>query len=149
MNRKNPKNLDTRKNAAIILKIRRELFYYRWTGPKDVDTIVNSVDPDQTAPLGAVWSESTLLAQTCQSENLGTLWYHIFFIFIMLYNSCLHRYLYPKQKRIVLLPTLVELWLIVCDVSRLWHNARLTKSCPECPPSTTSGAIYSMVPQNE
>ena len=41
--------------------------------PKDVDGIANSVDPDQTAPLGAVWSGSTLFAQTCVSEHLGTL----------------------------------------------------------------------------
>ena len=34
----------------------------------------NSVDPDQTAPLGAVWSGSALFAQTYLSENLGSLW---------------------------------------------------------------------------
>ena len=33
----------------------------------------NSADPDQTAPRGAVWSGSALFAQTCLSENLGTL----------------------------------------------------------------------------
>ena len=37
--------------------------------------IANSVDPDQTAPLGAVWSGSALFAQTYLSENLGSLWY--------------------------------------------------------------------------
>ena len=42
---------------------------------KDADRIANSVDPDQTAPLGAVWSGSTLFAQTCLSENLGSLRY--------------------------------------------------------------------------
>ena len=31
--------------------------------------MANSVDPDQTAPLGAVWSGSTLFAQTCLSET--------------------------------------------------------------------------------
>ena len=41
--------------------------------PKDAEGIANSVDPDQTAPLGAVWSGSALFAQTCLSENLGTL----------------------------------------------------------------------------
>ena len=40
--------------------------------PKDVEGIANSVDLDQTAPLGAVWSESALFAQICLSENLGT-----------------------------------------------------------------------------
>ena len=41
---------------------------------KDVDGMANSVDPDQTAPLGAGWSGSALFAQTCLSENLGCLW---------------------------------------------------------------------------
>ena len=40
--------------------------------PKDADGKANSVDPDQTAPLGAVWSGSTLFAQTCLSEKLGS-----------------------------------------------------------------------------
>ena len=43
--------------------------------PKDGERIANSVDPDQTAPLGAVWSGSALFAQTYLSENLGTLRY--------------------------------------------------------------------------
>ena len=41
--------------------------------PKDADGIANSVDPDQTAPLGAFWSGSALFAQTFLSENLGSL----------------------------------------------------------------------------
>ena len=43
--------------------------------PNDADGMVNSVNPDQTAPLGAVWSESALFAQTYLSENLGSLRY--------------------------------------------------------------------------
>ena len=43
--------------------------------PTDADGIANSVDPDQTAPLGAVWSGSTLFAQTHLSGNLGSLRY--------------------------------------------------------------------------
>ena len=35
--------------------------------------MANSVDPTQIAPLGAVLSGSTLSAQTCLSENLGSL----------------------------------------------------------------------------
>ena len=35
----------------------------------------NSVDPDQTAPIGAVWSGSTLFVQPCLSENFGSLRY--------------------------------------------------------------------------
>ena len=37
----------------------------------DKNGIANSEDPDQTAPLGAVWSGSALFAQTYLSENLG------------------------------------------------------------------------------
>ena len=40
----------------------------------NADGMANSVDPDQTAPLGAVWSGSALSAQAYLSENLGTLW---------------------------------------------------------------------------
>ena len=47
--------------------------------PNDADGMANSVDPDQTAPLGApveaVWSGSALFAQTCLSENFGILQY--------------------------------------------------------------------------
>ena len=43
--------------------------------PNDADGMANSVDPDQTAPLGAVWSGSALFAQAYLSENLGSLWY--------------------------------------------------------------------------
>ena len=38
---------------------------------EDADGIANSVDPDQTAPLGTVW----LFAQTYLSKNLGSLRY--------------------------------------------------------------------------
>ena len=41
--------------------------------PKDVDGMANSVDPDQTAPLGAVWSGSALFAKAYLSKNLGSL----------------------------------------------------------------------------
>ena len=37
--------------------------------PKDADGMANSIDPDQTTPLGAVWSGSTLFDHTCLSEN--------------------------------------------------------------------------------
>ena len=41
--------------------------------PKDADRIANSVNPDQAAPQGAVWSGSALFAQTYLSEDLGLL----------------------------------------------------------------------------
>ena len=42
--------------------------------PKDADGIANGVDPEQTAPLGGVWSGSALFVQTYLSKNLGSLW---------------------------------------------------------------------------
>ena len=43
--------------------------------PNDADGMANNVDPDQTAPVGAVWSGSALFAQAYLSENLGSLRY--------------------------------------------------------------------------
>ena len=43
--------------------------------PIDADGMANSVDPDQTASLEAVWSVSALFAQTYLSKNLGSLRY--------------------------------------------------------------------------
>ena len=59
MNRKNPKN------SKVALPYSN--------ASEDADKMANSVDPDQTTPLGAVWSGSALFAQTCVSQNLGTL----------------------------------------------------------------------------
>ena len=47
--------------------------FHRVLRTKDSDGMANSVDPDQTAPLGAVWSGSTLIAQTSLPENLRSL----------------------------------------------------------------------------
>ena len=41
--------------------------------PKDANGMANSVDPDQTAPLGAVWSGSALFAQAYLSKILALL----------------------------------------------------------------------------
>ena len=49
--------------------------YHREMCPNHADGMANSVDPDQTAPLGAVWCGSALFAQACLSENLGSLRY--------------------------------------------------------------------------
>ena len=59
--------------AVIILRLGTVLFYYTVMGQKHAVGIANSVDTDQTAPLGAVWSGSALFAKTCLSENLGSL----------------------------------------------------------------------------
>ena len=67
--RKFPKYSDTRKFAVLTLKVEHDGFSLMH--PKDAEGIANSVDPDQSAPLGAVWAGSALFAQTCLSENLG------------------------------------------------------------------------------
>ena len=46
--------------------------YRRVMSPNDAHGMANSVDPDQTAPLGAVWSGSALFAQAYLSENFIT-----------------------------------------------------------------------------
>ena len=59
------KILDT-KNWYNFPKIGTASFYHTLTCSKDADLVTYSVDPDQTAPEGrAVWSGSTLFAQTC------------------------------------------------------------------------------------
>ena len=45
--------------------------------PIYTDGMANSVDPNQTAPRGAVWSGSTLFVQPYLSKNLGTLQYFL------------------------------------------------------------------------
>ena len=61
--------------------------------PSDADGMANSVDPDHTAPLGAVWSGSALFAQAYLSENLGSLWYIVYQVLIIL---CLNFPIYCK-----------------------------------------------------
>ena len=76
--RKNTKNSDTRKIAVIIQKLEQYHFYCRVMGRKDADGMANSVDPDQTAPRSSlIWvcTVCPLFAQTCLSENLGSLRY--------------------------------------------------------------------------
>ena len=40
--------------AEIVQKLEKKKIYHRVMHPKDADSIANSEDPDQTAPLGAV-----------------------------------------------------------------------------------------------
>ena len=47
--------------------------YHKVISPNDAGGMAKSVDPDQTAPLGTVWSGSALFAQAYLSENLGLL----------------------------------------------------------------------------
>ena len=73
MYRKFPKYSNTQKICCDHSKIWTMWLYHRVMSPKDADEMANSVDPDQTASLGAVWSGSALFAQAYLSENLGSL----------------------------------------------------------------------------
>ena len=76
----NPKISDTRKICGSHPKIWTWWLERTAMWSKDAEGIANSVDPDQTAPLGAIWSGSILFAQTCQSKNLGALRYTSVFL---------------------------------------------------------------------
>ena len=52
-----------------------QVFWFSLNVSKSTDRMANSVDPDQTAPLGAVWSGPTLFAQPFLSDCLA----HFFF----------------------------------------------------------------------
>ena len=65
----NPKFLDSRKICYKLPKIQTKRPNHRRFCPKDANGIANSEDPDQTGPLGAVWSGSALFDQTYLSEN--------------------------------------------------------------------------------
>ena len=43
--------------------------------------MANSVDPDQTAPVEAVWSGSALFAQTYLSQYWEFLWYLFYYYY--------------------------------------------------------------------
>ena len=73
--RNDPKFSDTQNICCNYYKVWTMWLYHRLMSPNDADWMANSVDPDQTAPLGAVWSGSALFAQACLSENLGSLRY--------------------------------------------------------------------------
>ena len=68
-----PKYFDTPNICCKHPKLWTMWLYHRVMSPNDANGMANSVDPDQTAPLGAVWSGSTLFAQAYLSENLGSL----------------------------------------------------------------------------
>ena len=71
--RNDPKFSDTQNICCNHSKVWTMWLYHRLMSPNDADGMANSVDPDQTAPLGAVWSGSALFAQAYLSENLGSL----------------------------------------------------------------------------
>ena len=65
-------NIRTPKNICCNhSKIWTMWLYHRVMSLNDADGMANSVDPDQTAPLGAVWSGSALFAQAYLSDHYG------------------------------------------------------------------------------
>ena len=52
--RNDPKFSDTQKMCCNHSKVLTMWLYHRVMSPNDADGMANSVDPDQTAPLGAV-----------------------------------------------------------------------------------------------
>ena len=68
-----PKFSDTKNLCCKLPKIRTKRQNLRLFCQNGAKGIANSEDPDQTAPLGAVWSGSALFAQAYVSENLGSL----------------------------------------------------------------------------
>ena len=48
--------------------------------PKGADGMANSVDPDQTAWLGAVWSGTTLFAHNPYVRKLGNIMVHALYL---------------------------------------------------------------------
>ena len=64
--RNDPKFSDTQNICCNHSKVWTMWLYHRLMSPNDADGMANSVDPDQTAPLGA---------QAHLSENLGSLRY--------------------------------------------------------------------------
>ena len=70
--RKFPKYSDTQIICCNHFKIWTMWLYHGVMSPNDADGMANSVDPGQTAPLGAICSGSALFAQAYLSENLGS-----------------------------------------------------------------------------
>ena len=58
-------------------------FFHKVMVLKDADGMTNCVDPHQRAPSEAVRTQSTLLVQTCPSENLSVV--HMRKIYIRMY----------------------------------------------------------------
>ena len=71
--RKFPKFSDIGKIGWNPFKICPKRLNHSVIHPNGEDRMANSVDPNQTAPLGAVWSGSALFAQTCTSKNVWSL----------------------------------------------------------------------------
>ena len=78
--RKFPKYSDTQIFCCNHPKFSTMWLYNSVMSPNNADGMGKSVDPDQTAPVGAVWSGCALFALHCLPENLGSLRYLIIII---------------------------------------------------------------------
>ena len=83
--------------------------------------MANSVDPDQTAPLGAVWSGSALFAQAYLSENLGSLQYQVSVLTaIILLSIYPHHYRFQSKSKLH-----IEISVTFSDSIEVWRSANL------------------------
>ena len=137
--RKFPKYWNTPKICCNHSKIWTMWLYHRVMSPNDADGMANSVDPDQTAPLGAVWSGSALFAQAYLSENLGSLRYKtlryivaILYSFVSGTNNPSHekRELYVMQHEI-LQTHMCSQWALSWEktVLGMFDQVRLKPAC--------------------
>ena len=112
--RKFPKYSDTQKICYNHSKIWTMWLYHRVMSPNDADGMANSVDPDQTAPLGAVWSGSALFAQAYLSENLGSL----------PSGTCEPRH--DKTNKVIVSPAKTQISL---GIRPVWSESSLCAQC--------------------
>ena len=79
-----PTNIVCGGGSIKIVKIRTlETSLHHWVlRAEDVDGTANSVDPDQTAPLAAIWSGTSVFTQACLSDN------RIITAFCFFFNVC-------------------------------------------------------------
>ena len=102
-----PKYSDTQNICCNHSKIWTMWLYHTVMSPNHADRMANSVDPDQTAPLGTVWSGSTLYAQAYLSENWGSLQYSQTGIHLsrnLASPCCFSNAVLPPTSRITILP---------------------------------------------
>ena len=105
--RKFPKYSDTQNIYCNHSKIWTMWLYHRVISPNDADKMANSIDPDQAALLGAVWSGSTLFAQAYLSENLWSLWYFRHSVTFTEWYNCVTWCCFDDLE--VILPTILKL----------------------------------------
>ena len=146
MYRKIPKNLDTGKHCCNHPKVWTKWLYYRVMCPNDADGIANSVDPDQTAPVEAVWSGSAvcpdlpvrkLRITTVTHCNILDSFGKFFFILrgLWMFLLLLHLYYFIVSFKGVFsilffffswkVSSVFLLYFICCKQCKLWSDAAL------------------------